>query len=616
MTLLPRVSYYNQSFGRLLSELEQAAAQRGSASGYRPAGPRAAQVCMRGQVHAKSLRVVRGCGGDTLNAVLCAFSALLLGMLLFAGVSEAEDYVVGEGDLLQVTVLTHPDLTTAARVSREGQIRLPLIGQVFVAGIALPRIADVIAGRLANGYLVDPQVTVSVQEYRTLRATIIGMVNRTGVYEFRDRLTFLELLSRAGGLSPDADSAAVVTSRSGESRAVDLRGLLTLGNISLDIEIRDGDRVFIAPAPKITIAGEVRRPGDYRHEPGMTAIRALNLAGGLTPDADSRAVITSRSGESRTVDLQALPAAGKHGARRRDSRRGQHVHRQRRQVLHHRRGSPPRRIPFRGGNDDDAGHHPRRRLLRTRRDRPAQGDPHGERSGADHRGRGRRAPSPCGAATSSSSAPSAPRSATSPARSRTPARSAATATPTCSRRWRSPAGSRTPPRRTRSASCAGSTGRNRCTKRSASRSRSSPTTSSSSPRASFERARRSRDPSCTCATTCACSTGAGGRRWPSSWSPSRWPSSGPTSCRRSTARRRASSSRRPRPRTSGMNNRHVQLLGPRLSTAPRCRSSAARRPPSAPRRTLAADEGFRARLRGRDPAAARRAAIPLPWRRS
>jgi polysaccharide export outer membrane protein len=265
---------------------------------------------MRGLVSAKPLRVFRGGGGDTLKAALRACSALLIAALFFAVVSDAEEYIVGEGDLLQVTVLTHPDLTTSARVSRDGQIRLPLIGQVFVAGIALPRIADVISGRLANGYLVDPQVTVSVQEYRTLKATVIGMVNHTGVYEFRDRLTFLELLSRAGGLSPDADNSAVVTSRSGESRTVDLRGLLTQGNLSLDIEIRDGDRVFVAPAPKISIAGEVRRAGEYRHEPGMTAIRAVNLAGGLSPDADSRAVITNRSGESRTVDLRVQTAQG------------------------------------------------------------------------------------------------------------------------------------------------------------------------------------------------------------------------------------------------------------------------------------------------------------------
>ncbi len=227
-------------------------------------------------------------------------------VLLHAAGAQGGDYVVGEGDTLQIAVFGHPDLTTTERVTREGQIRLPLIGQVFVAGIALPRIADIISARLADGYLVNPQVTVSVQEYRSRKANIIGMVNRPGVYEFRGMLSLLELLSRAGGLSPDAGSRAVVTGSAGESRAVDLRGLLTLGDTSLDIEVRDGDTVFIAAAGRFSITGEVRRPGEYRHEEGMTTRRAIILAGGVTPDADNRAVITGRSGESRTIDLRGL----------------------------------------------------------------------------------------------------------------------------------------------------------------------------------------------------------------------------------------------------------------------------------------------------------------------
>lgn len=247
-------------------------------------------------------------GSRLSGTVRRASTFLLCSFLLWAAVSHADEYVVGEGDLLLVTVTGHPDLTTSARVTREGQIRLPLIGQVFVAGITPPRIADVVQGRLANGYLVDPQVLVAVQEYRTLKAKIIGTVNRTGVYEFRDRLTLLELLSRAGGLTPDAGGVAAVTSRSGATRTVDLHGLLTLGNVTLDVEVRDGDSVFVAAAPKFSVAGEVRRPGDYHYEKGLTVTRAVNLAGGITANADSRAVVTSPAGEVRAVDLQ--PAGG------------------------------------------------------------------------------------------------------------------------------------------------------------------------------------------------------------------------------------------------------------------------------------------------------------------
>ncbi len=150
-------------------------------------------------------------------------------------------------------------------------------------------------------------MTVSVQEYRILKATIIGMVNRTGVYEFRDRLTLLELLSRAGGIAPDADSHAIVMGRAGESRTVDLRGLLTLGNISLDVVIHDGDSVFIAAAPKFSITGEVRRPGEYRLDEGMTTLRAITLAGGYSERAvtDRFKVIRTESGQERIFEVAA-----------------------------------------------------------------------------------------------------------------------------------------------------------------------------------------------------------------------------------------------------------------------------------------------------------------------
>ena len=252
-------------------------------------------------MHAQPFREVSGRVGRLGVVLLFACSVLVL----TSAEAEAE-YLVGEGDVLQVSVLGNPELTTTARVTREGEIRLPLIGQVSVAGIELPRIADVVSQLYANGYLIDPQVTVSVQEYRILKATIIGMVNRTGVYDFRDRLTLLELLSRAGGIAPDADSSAIVMSRAGESRTVDLRGLLNLGNISLDVPIHDGDSVFVASAPKFSITGEVRRPGEYRLDEGMTTIRAITLAGGYSERAatDRFKVIRTEGGQERIIEVE------------------------------------------------------------------------------------------------------------------------------------------------------------------------------------------------------------------------------------------------------------------------------------------------------------------------
>ena len=107
---------------------------------------------------------------------------LLCGLVLvscFAAASLAQDYVVGEGDILKISVYDHDDLTTVARVSGEGVIVLPLIGQVEVQGLTISQITQKISALLADGYLVDPQVSIFIQEFRSKKAFIMGEVTST-----------------------------------------------------------------------------------------------------------------------------------------------------------------------------------------------------------------------------------------------------------------------------------------------------------------------------------------------------------------------------------------------------------------------------------------------------
>lgn len=222
---------------------------------------------------------------------LAALGAVVCVALLCAPAARAEEYVVRDGDTLLITVFGHPDLTTTARVSLEGPIRFPLIGQVAAAGLTVTQIAAAITEGLADGFIVDPQVTVTVQEYRMKKYNVLGKVNRPGQYDFRGRMTFLELLSRAGGLAPDAGSQAFVKRKSASNLVksgdlvVDLKALVVEGNIFRDIEIMDEDTVTVTEAGLYFLAGEVRRPGEYRFEEGMTFIRALTIAGGVTERA-------------------------------------------------------------------------------------------------------------------------------------------------------------------------------------------------------------------------------------------------------------------------------------------------------------------------------------------
>jgi polysaccharide export outer membrane protein len=264
-----------------------------------------------------------GVSGRGCSLFRVGFLALLV---LVALPASAEEYAVGAGDILQITVFDHPDLQTTAQVSREGQIRFPLIGQVPVKGLSVPQVVEALTAALANGYLIDPQVSVTVQEFRKNKSSVIGKVNRPGQYEFQGHMTFLELLSRAGGLAPDAGSQAVIRRKSASEAiragdlVIDLKALIAEGDTYRDIEILDGDTVTVTEAGTVFLTGEVRRPGEYRFEEGMTLIRALTLAGGFTERAaaDQVRIIRSEEGREVVIDVSASPAGLEQPVRRSD----------------------------------------------------------------------------------------------------------------------------------------------------------------------------------------------------------------------------------------------------------------------------------------------------------
>ncbi|GAB4177219.1 MAG: hypothetical protein Tsb0017_25990 [Geothermobacteraceae bacterium] len=210
--------------------------------------------------------------------------ALLAGLALPALASDS-DYRVGEGDVLKVTVYAHEDLTTTVRVGGDGSIIFPLIGQLKIGGLTVNGVADKLAAALADGYIVNPQVSVFVQEFRSSKVVIVGQVSRPGLYELTGNTTLLELISKAGGLAKDAGDTATVHRKSDEGEKViqvDLKRLLESADGGQDIRLRNGDNVFIAQAGMIYVTGEVRDPDSYKVEPGMTVLKAITEAGGFT----------------------------------------------------------------------------------------------------------------------------------------------------------------------------------------------------------------------------------------------------------------------------------------------------------------------------------------------
>jgi polysaccharide export outer membrane protein len=203
----------------------------------------------------------------------------------------ADDYIVGEEDVIKITVYDHPELTTTERVSGEGIITLPLIGEIKVAGLTTDQTAKKIAARLSEGFIVDPNVSVFVVEFRSKKTIIIGYVNRPGMYMLSGDTTLLDLISLAGGLSKEAGGRATIKrknlgSNGGEGTInIDLQKLIEQGDTSLNISLMDGDSVFIAKASVFYLTGEVKNPAAYRYEDGITLIKAITMAGGFTDKA-------------------------------------------------------------------------------------------------------------------------------------------------------------------------------------------------------------------------------------------------------------------------------------------------------------------------------------------
>lgn len=222
------------------------------------------------------------------------------------GSTAANDYLVGPGDVIKVTVYDHPDLSSVVRVNNDGTIHFPLIGTLQIEGDSVSRVGERIAAALADGYVVNPQVAVFIEEFRSRKVNVMGQVKNPGLYELRGPISLLELISQAGGLTADAGETVSITRRRGTDRPeqlikADLKILTQGGTTAKDVTIQDGDSIFVEQASSVYVTGEVRRPNAYKLESGTSVIKAITMAGGFTElAAKGRVKIIRKSGGSET----------------------------------------------------------------------------------------------------------------------------------------------------------------------------------------------------------------------------------------------------------------------------------------------------------------------------
>jgi polysaccharide export outer membrane protein len=199
-----------------------------------------------------------------------------------------EDFAIlkiAPGFLLSMEVYDAPEFSNDLRVDTDGNVTIPLIGQVKVAGDTVDQAAAEISKRLKDGKILNnPQVHLNVSQYAGQNITVLGEVNNPGRIELLAPHTIAEVVAQAGGATQYAGSTIEILRReAGTSRRVTVRYSRTKGEEEdSPVLILPGDTVTVARAGIVYLLGAVHRPGGYvmQEDGNLNVTQALALASG------------------------------------------------------------------------------------------------------------------------------------------------------------------------------------------------------------------------------------------------------------------------------------------------------------------------------------------------
>jgi polysaccharide biosynthesis/export protein len=227
------------------------------------------------------------------------------------------DLTIGIGDLLKIGVLGAPDYDQEVRVASNGNIGLALVGQVHVAGLSTEQAQESIRKRLMDGgYFADPQVSVFEKDYATQGVSVLGEVQKPGVYSITGPRRLFDVLSLAGGTTPKSGQVVTIANRDSTKpmRTVDLSSD-PQKNMEANVDIHPGDTVVVSKAGVVYVVGDVKRPmGVLMDNTGrITILQALATAEGANSTAalgKAKIVRKSASGPTEVpVDLKKIMQA-------------------------------------------------------------------------------------------------------------------------------------------------------------------------------------------------------------------------------------------------------------------------------------------------------------------
>ena len=264
-----------------------------------------------------------------LRSIVIIFLLILFWFFVSRTPLQAQDtaYRIGPRDVLTLTIFAGGEKqnVSSMTVSSQGMINVPFIGSVMAKGLTISQLEDRVAKPLAADYFVNPEINIVISEYHSLHYYISGAVGAPGLYEMKSKATLLELIAKAGGVNADHGNIVYILHPSSDHTAskkqnqnlysdkdpskVDLNKLLDKGDMNQNIELQSGDVVYIPlqssqnlSASKIYVEGEVKSPGVYTYQEGLTALNACIMAGGFSKfAAPNRTRIIRQNGEKQTI---------------------------------------------------------------------------------------------------------------------------------------------------------------------------------------------------------------------------------------------------------------------------------------------------------------------------
>ena len=231
-------------------------------------------------------------------------------------------YTVGPDDVLTIEVYDNPDLTGDYSILSDGSITFPLLGQIKVSGQGIIEIKKMITELLEKDYLYNPIVSVTVKRYRSKKVRILGSVGRPGIYYLDSPTRLFDILSKAEGISPTlgkitrgqkarivrlSDKTYTGDKGPGNIRTIniDLYELLVEGKEESNIYLKGGDVIYMpTKIQSVHVIGEVKQPGSFPYEEGMTVLKAVTLAGGPTKKASTKGTVIKRIENGREIEIK------------------------------------------------------------------------------------------------------------------------------------------------------------------------------------------------------------------------------------------------------------------------------------------------------------------------